>query len=93
MARRTGGRYPEQEDIMTIYEIKRAVESAGTAPYFFERKSLKFVGQTMKSFSVQKQDDGRIYISAPMIDRAGRQMGLTERYFDPKTCRLQSAKA
>ena len=79
---------------MTIYEIKRAVESAKTAPYFFDRKSMQFFCQTMKSFSVQKQNDGRYYISAPMIDRAtGRQMGLTERYFDPKTSCLVSVNA
>jgi len=69
---------------MTIYEIKRL--TADTSPYFFVPKTLKFFGQTMRSFSVRKQPDGRYYISAPMIDRfTGRNIGKTERYFNPTT--------
>lgn len=69
---------------MTIYEIKRL--TADTSPYFFVPKTLKFFGQTMRSFSVKKQPDGRFYISAPMIDRfTGRLVGKTERYFNPVT--------
>lgn len=72
---------------MTIYEIKR--RSAETAPYFFATKTLKFFGQTMKSFSVRKQQDGRFKISAPMVDRfTGRKMGDTIRYFNPNTNNL-----
>lgn len=66
---------------MNIYEIKE--RSAKTSPYFFSRDSLKFFGQTMKSFSVQKCADGRYQISAPMRDRDGRNMGTTIRYFNP----------
>lgn len=69
---------------MTIYDIKRL--TTDTSPYFFISKTLKFFGQTMRSFSVIKQPDGRYYISAPMIDRfTGRIMGKTERYFNPTT--------
>jgi hypothetical protein len=74
----------------TIYDIKRLSES--TSPYFFASKTLKFFGQTMRSFSVRKQHDGRVKISAPMIDRrTGRNMGETVRYFNPLTNVLEHA--
>ena len=65
---------------MTIYEIKaRTLE---TAPYFFTRDTMKFFGQTMKSFTVKKQTDGRYFISAPrMFD--GKINGYTTRFFNP----------
>ncbi len=73
---------------MTIYEIKRL--TAENSPYFFTSKTLKFFGQTMRSFSVRKQQDGRYYVSAPMIDRfTGRLMGKTERYFNPENNTLE----
>ncbi len=71
---------------MTIYDIKRL--SFDHAPHFFERKTLKFFGQTMKSFSVAKLDDGSYRISAPT--RYGNKIiGQTVRIFDPKTGRLE----
>lgn len=73
---------------LTIYDIKRLSEES--APYFFSPKTMKFFGQTMRSFSVRKQEDGRYYISAPMVDRfTGRVMGKTERYFNPDTNTLE----
>ena len=69
---------------MTIYEIKQATTE--TSPYFFSRDTLHFFGQTMRSFSVKKQPDGRVRISAPMVDRfTGRNMGETVRYYNPET--------
>lgn len=65
---------------MTIHEIKR--RTAQTSPYYFSRKTMKFFGQTLKSFSVRKQPDGRYLISAPMLDN-GRKVGTSERYFNP----------
>lgn len=71
---------------LTIYDIKRLSEE--DAPYFFSRKTLKFFGQTMRSFSVSKCADGRYHISAPLrID--GKIIGLTERFFDPTTGKLE----
>jgi hypothetical protein len=68
---------------MTIYDIKyRTLE---TAPHFFTRSSMKFFGQTLKSFNVNKQPDGRFRISAPMIDKRGTYTGDTVRYFNPIT--------
>lgn len=73
---------------MTIYEIKQRTQL--TAPYFFSTKTMKFFGQSMRSFSIKKQPDGRYYISAPMIDSfTGRNMGETKRYFNPLTNELQ----
>lgn len=75
---------------MSITEIKN--RTAETSPYFFNRQTLKFFGQTMRSFKVKKQEDGRYKISAPMIDRfTNRNMGETVRYFNPITNELQHA--
>ena len=73
---------------MTISEIKRRTEE--NAPYFFTRKTLQFFGQTMRSFSVRKTQDGKYRISAPMKDRfTGRAMGETVRIFNPNTNELE----
>ena len=67
---------------LTIYDIKRLTSE--TSPYFFTPKTLKFFGQTMRSFSVKKQEDGRYLITAPIVDRfTGRVAGQTKRYFNP----------
>ncbi|MEI7792800.1 MAG: hypothetical protein WCI57_04925 [Candidatus Berkelbacteria bacterium] len=73
---------------LTIYDIKRFSEDA--SPYFFDRKTLKFFGQTMKDFKVYKQTDGRYLITAPMFDRfTGKQVGTTTRYFNPINNKLE----
>jgi len=69
----------------TIYEIKELTSK--TSPYFFSKESMKFFGQRMSSFKVYKQDDGRYLITAPMIN-GGKQVGTTERYFNPETNEL-----
>ena len=61
---------------MTIYEIKQRSRSC-----FFSRESMKFFGQTLKSFKVRKQADGRYRISAPY--GPGKPKGETVRYFNP----------
>lgn len=73
---------------ITIYEIK--ARTAETSPYFFAPKTIKFFGQTIRSFSVKKQPDGRYLISAPMKDmtQGGRLMGYTQRLFNPETNEL-----
>lgn len=71
---------------MTIYEIKnRTLQSS---PYFFTPKTLRFFGQTMKSFRIQKQKDGRYLIYAPICIN-GRNIGETIRYFNPITNELE----
>jgi hypothetical protein len=73
---------------MTIYEIKRL--TATTSPYFFSRDTLRFFGQTLRSFSVTRQTDGRYRIAADMRDRfSGRHMGVTERFYNPATHELE----
>ena len=60
---------------MTIYEIKQRTQE--TSPYFFSYETLKFFKQTMSSFKVYKQEDGRFKIIAPA------PYGNTIRYFNP----------
>lgn len=72
---------------MTIYEIKKLTKE--TSPHFFTKESLKFFGQTMKSYKVYKQQDGRFMITAKMIDTDGRYMGETVRYFNPENNKLE----
>ena len=72
---------------MTIYEIKRRTEE--TSPYFFTRDTLKFFNQTLKQFSVNKSECGRYFITCPMTDNNGRNVGRTERYFNPSNNKLE----
>ena len=58
----------------TIYDIK--YDTQEKAPYYFNHGTLKFFGQTMKSFHVQQSPAGRVFIFAPSYwDR--RLMGYT----------------
>lgn len=66
----------------TIYEIKAATEAK--APHYFTRKTLKFFGQTMRSFKVKKSPAGRVFIVADCYttDNGKRRfMGLSFREF------------
>lgn len=72
---------------MTIYQIKQATQA--TAPYFFERKTLRFFGQTMRDFRTYKQPDGRVMICAPMYNN-GRKIGETVRFFNPINNKLET---
>lgn len=70
---------------MTIHEIKHRTQE--TAPYFFSRDTMRFFGQTMRSFRVIKQEDGRYLITAPI--RSGADIvGHTVRYFNPVTNKI-----
>ena len=72
---------------MTIYEIKKRTKK--TAPHFFSKDAMRFFGQTMKSFAVEKQPDGRFRISAPSGDNwEGHH--LTVRYFNPENNELET---
>lgn len=63
---------------LTIYDIKYRVENA---PYFFDRKTMKFFNQTLKDFRVYKLDNNTYKITAPMKDSRGKIMGETKRTF------------
>lgn len=72
---------------MTIYEIKEATKE--TSPYFFSRNTLRFFGQTMKSFKVAKQEDGRFKITAIMKNPNGCSVGETVRFYNPTNHELE----
>ena len=72
---------------MTIYEIKKLTSE--TSPYYFSRGTLKQAGQTLKSFSVHKLDDGRFRISAKARYSDGTIYGTSERFFNPANNRLE----
>lgn len=74
---------------MTIYEIKQLTQE--TSPYFFSRNTLKFFNQTMRGFSVIKQQDGRYKISQSMKDSQGKIIGQTIRFFNPSNNELERA--
>ena len=71
---------------MTIYEIKR--RTAETSPYFFNRDTMRFFGQTLRDFRVYKQDDGKYLIIA---DSGKNWKGhhQTKRLFNPETNELE----
>jgi hypothetical protein len=71
---------------MTIYEIKELTKE--TSPYFFSDSTLRFFGQTMASFKVYQQADGRFMITAPCSD-GSRKMPATVRYFNPDNNELE----
>jgi hypothetical protein len=74
---------------LTIYDIKYLSENS--APYFFTRKTLKFFGQTLKSFRVYKiKETGKYLIQVNMYDKfTGKNVGLTQRLFNPVTNELE----
>jgi len=72
---------------MRIQEIKRL--TAKTNPHYFTRETLKYFGQTMKSFSVKKQYDGRFKIKAPAYDHKGVKQEDTIMFYNPTTNELE----
>ena len=66
---------------MTIYEIKRRLTESKNDTHFFDRKTLKFFGQTLKMFRVQKVDNRFFFVTCPIfID--GKNTGHTVRWYD-----------
>jgi hypothetical protein len=68
---------------LTISDIKRL--SHEHSPYFFDRKTMKFFGQRMSDFKVQKLSNGKYRIYA----KRGKGGGITERIFNPLTNELE----
>ena len=79
---------------VTIQEIKERTKD--TAPYFFTPDTLRFFGQTLRSFSVTPleggEHKGKYLISAPSYDSRGVYMGETKRIFDPVSNTLNPVK-
>lgn len=67
----------------TIYDIKHFIESGTEDNHFFDRDSMKFFGQTMKSFSV-RHVNGHVFILAD-----GKHGTITFREFVPGETKLK----
>jgi len=65
---------------MTIHEIKTRTRK--TSPFFFSDKTMRFFGQTIHSFTVSKQEDGRYKITAPSGEN-WETKHETMRFFNP----------
>lgn len=63
----------------TIYEIKRLTRS--TSPYFFDSKTMKSFGQTLKDFRVRKTDSPTKFL----IYAKSFGGHVTKRIFDAET--------
>ena len=72
---------------LTIYDIKRLTKK--TAPYFFDKETMSFFGQTMGDFKVSLLNDGRYKISAPSGDN-WEHKHETIRYFNIKNNKLEN---
>lgn len=47
--------------IKTASDLKAFVESSGNCPYFFDRKTMKFFGDTMRNYGVRGPVDVETY--------------------------------
>ena len=72
---------------MTIYEVK-AIHEQKDPDYFFNKKTMRFFGQTLRSFSVQYLGNDKYRISAPMRFE-GKVVGCSVRIFDYNTGKLE----
>lgn len=57
-------------------------QSGVLGEHFFSRDTLRFFGQSMRSFRTQwsDRDNGVVCLMAPMFDRDGTCMGTTRRF-------------
>jgi hypothetical protein len=65
--------------------------TAQTEPHYFDRRTMRFFGQTLKDFKVQRCEDGRYQISSPMRNQRGDQVGTSVRFFNLDTLKLEIA--
>lgn len=79
---------------MTIYDIKREVESTEGDHYYFTRKTMKYFGQRLRDFKVNKikigVNKGNFILYAPSYFD-GRKSGYSVRMFVPETKKLETA--
>lgn len=72
----------------TIYDIKYTIENES---HYFDRKSMRFFGQTLKDFKVIKSPQGNIFLYAPIYDSFTKKFtgGYSFREFkDNKLCHI-----
>lgn len=76
---------------MNIHDIKRIHGEKFPGNHFFDRSTMRFYGQTMRSFSVTIWDKEKnlFRIAAPAYFGA-RRVGLTERIFNATTGELSA---
>lgn len=70
---------------MTASEVKARYQSLQPSGHFFDRDTLRFFGQTMRSFSITYLGEDKYLISAPMYARernTRRYMGMSKHVFD-----------
>jgi hypothetical protein len=74
---------------MNASELKELIEEAGTSPYFFTRKTMKFFGDTMKNYGVRSAtiSTGAENIAVYELYRRNpvRRGLIDSAYFDKKT--------
>ena len=73
---------------MTIQEMKRK-SLRSNVPYYFSPSTLKFFGQELYDFNVEKCKDGRYKASAPSYWN-GELMGTSVIFFNPRTNKFES---
>lgn len=74
----------------SIEEVAEATKEK--CPYYFDKDTLRFFGQTLRSFKVSDNGDGRFKISAPSywwINGEKKLRGYSERLFNPATNDLE----
>jgi hypothetical protein len=78
-----GDAFPARKLCLTLSEIKRMNQDAGY--HFFDRKTLKFFGETMKSYYLCKGTGDKVIIKRNRKSMAG------EKYFefDPVSCMIK----
>lgn len=72
----------------TIYDIKYIHLEKFPHSRFFDRKSMKFFGQTLKMFSVVRENN-RVFVSAPIYIDGKFAKVYTKREFIPETGELK----
>ena len=73
---------------MTIQEMKRK-SLKSNLPYYFSPDTLKWFGQKLNDFNVEKCKDGRCKASAPSY-WDGELMGTSIIFYDPVTNKFES---
>ena len=73
---------------MTIQEMKRK-SLKSNLPYYFSLDTLKWFGQKLNDFNVEKCKDGRYKASAPSY-WDGELMGTSIIFYDPVTNKFES---
>lgn len=73
----------------TIYEIKADYEAKkGNDGHFFDRATMKFFGDTMKTLGTYTDETGAVYVYRKRANKP--HMPLTHWLWNPETCDLRA---